>query len=220
MTANIIKRHFKENTEQLIGYIGGQGGTGKSQVIKAIVEFHEKMKVKHTLKLCANTGTAAKQIGGSTTTTLFGFSSKKAGNLQRKFEKVKMIIVDEVSMIGCTQIVNISKALSKGKCCDPSIPFGGVDMIFFGDFVQFPPVKDSVLYSGWSKRKANSISNKGRINKELGIHIWKQANKIAFLDKQMRVTDQAYLDFLNRLREGNCTDSDIEMLNRRVVGQC
>ena len=39
-TENIIKRYLKEDTEQLIGYIGGPGGTGKRQVIKAIIEFH------------------------------------------------------------------------------------------------------------------------------------------------------------------------------------
>ena len=100
---NVVKRHHKEPTEQVIGYVGGPGGTGKSQVIKAIVDFHKKMKVKNTLKLSANTGTAAKHIGGSTTTTLFGFSSEKKNNasLQRTFEKVETIIIDEVSMIGC-----------------------------------------------------------------------------------------------------------------------
>ena len=55
-----------------------------------------------------------------------------------------------IKCANCTQLVKISKALSKGKCVDPSLPFGNVDMIFFGDFVQFPPVKDSALYSGWA----------------------------------------------------------------------
>ena len=59
---NVIKRHKQEETQQIVGYVGGPGGTGKSQVIKAIVEFHRRMKVQNTLKLCANTGTAAKHI--------------------------------------------------------------------------------------------------------------------------------------------------------------
>lgn len=46
-----------------------------------------------------------------------------------------MAIVDEVSMIGCIQLDNISKALIKTKCASISIPFGGIDMIFFGDFL-------------------------------------------------------------------------------------
>ena len=101
-TDNVIKRHFKDDTEQLIAYIGGPGGTGKSQVIKAIIELHKRMKKRHTLKLCANTGTAAKHIEGSTTTTLFGLSAKNkdAKTLQDKFKDIETIIIDEVSMIG------------------------------------------------------------------------------------------------------------------------
>ena len=90
-TENILKRRFKEDTDQLIAYVGGPGGTGKSQVIKAIIEFHEQLKIRHTLKLCANTGTAAKHIEGSTTTTLFGLSSKDkidAKKLQKNFYRV------------------------------------------------------------------------------------------------------------------------------------
>ena len=217
-TDNVIKRHLKEKTEQLIGYVGGPGGTGKSQVIKAIVKFHEEMKLKKSLKMCANTGTAAKHIGGNTTTTLFGFCSKKSEKLQLKFEKVETIIVDEISMIGCLQLVRISKSLSKGKCVDPSIPFGGVDMLFFGDFIQFPPVKDNPLYSGWKNSNTKSNTRAAEIDKQLGIHLWKQVNKIVLLSEQMRCTDDAYRNLLNRLRVGECTDQDVEMLNRRIVG--
>ena len=218
-TDNLIKRHFQEETEQILFYVGGPGGTGKSQVIKAIVEFYKIMKKEHTLKLSANTGTAAKHIGGSTTTTLFGFSSNANAKLQKRFESVNTIIIDEISMIGCSQLLKISKALSKGKCTDPSIPFGKVDMIFFGDFIQFPPVKDTPLYCSWNNEKGKSNSRQAGINKQLGSHLWRQINKIVFLDEQMRCTDKEYLGLLNRLREGKCNDNDVEMLRRRVVGQ-
>ena len=179
------------------------------------------MKVKNTLKLCANTGTAAKHIDGSTTTTLFGFSSKQKSNtkLQSTFEKVHTIILDEVSMIGCAQLVKIANALTRAKCADPSLPFGGIDIIFFGDFIQFPPVKDSPLYCGWNNGKNRATKKQSEINKKLGIFLWKQINHIVLLDEQMRVQDQAYLEMLNRLREGKCTDNDVQMLYRRLVGQ-
>merc|ERR1712203_1149021 len=53
---------------------------------------------------------------------------------------------------------------------------------------------------------------------QMGRHLWSQVDKIVFLTEQMRVTDQAYLDFLNRLRAGKCTDEDMLMLNGRVIG--
>ena len=219
---NVIKRHKKEKTDQVIGYVGGPGGTGKSQVIKAIVHFHEQIKMKHTLKLCANTGTASKHIGGSTTSTLFGFGGKKKDipKLQRNFEKVETIIVDEVSMIGCRQLAKIAKALSYAKCSNSSLPFGGVDIIFFGDFIQFRPVKDTPLYYAWmTQENVRGKKDQSEINKQLGMHLWRQVNHIVLLDEQMRVQDKNYLAMLNRLREGKCTDKDIAMLSGRVVGQ-
>ena len=139
--------------------------------------------------------------------------------MQNIFEDVDTIIVDEVSMIGCRQLATINNALTRAKCASPSVPFGGVDIIFFGDFIQFPPVKDSPLYSAWNDENCTAKTKQSAINKELGRHLWKQVNHIILLDEQMRVQDQAYLELLNRLREGKCLESDFEMLNTRVVGQ-
>ena len=100
--------------------------------------------------MCAYTGTAAKQIGGSTTATLFGFASTKISTLENRFANVDTIIIDEVSMIGCRQLNKISKCLTKAKHANPDLPFGGVDIIFFGDFIQFPPIGDFSLYSDWN----------------------------------------------------------------------
>ena len=41
---NVIKRARQEETIQVIGYIGGPGSTGKSQVIRAVVDFHKEIK--------------------------------------------------------------------------------------------------------------------------------------------------------------------------------
>ena len=216
--SNVIKRERKEETNQLIGYVGGPGGTGKSQVIKAIVAFHEEIKAKHKLKLTAYTGTAAKHIKGSTTSALFSLNSKSKKKLERKFEHVNTIIVDEVSMIGCSQLNNISKQLTKAKHAVASDPFGGVDIIFFGDFIQFPPIMDAPLYSGWKNGSIRSTNLQAEVKKQLGINLWRQVNQVVLLDEQMRIKDKAYQDLLNRLREGKCTDSDIAMLNKRVIG--
>ena len=224
-TENVIKRHFNDETEQLKGYVGGPGGTGKSQLIKAIVAFHKRMNVKHTLKLSAVTGTASKHIGGSTTCTMFGgfesdsITQKDKTKLQTRFKNVETIIIDEVSMVGCRHLAKISTALTTGKCVAPEIPFGGVDIIFFGDFIQFSPIKDTPLYAAWQKNPKISKSKRSEERKQLGMHLWRQVDKIVLLDEQMRCTDQRYLDLLSRLREGKCTDDDIALLNTRVIGQ-
>ena len=214
---NVIKRERGETTKQVIGYIGGPGGTGKSQVIKAIVAFHEEIKAKRKLKLTAYTGTAAKHIGGSTTHALFGINGGGKKKLERTFENVNTIIVDEVSMIGCATLAKISQQLAMAKHINCE-PFGGIDILFFGDFIQFTPIKDASLYDAWSKLPVFSPKTKYEENKLKGMELWRQVNQIVFLDEQMRVTDQRYQDLLNRMREGKCTNSDIQLINGRVIG--
>ena len=121
-----------------------------------------------------------------------------------------------MDVVSC--LIYIHRALCKAKGVDAKVPFGGVDMIFFGDFIQFPPVKDNPLYVAYSKSNKRSKTKRAEINKQLGAHLWTQVNKVVLLDEQMRCTDPVYLELLNRLREGKCTAQDIALLNTRVVG--
>ena len=70
--ANVVKRIKGEEVTQNLIYVGGPVGTGKSQIIKAIVSFHTQIRQRNTLRLCSYTGTAAKDIGGSTISSLVG----------------------------------------------------------------------------------------------------------------------------------------------------
>ena len=61
-------------------------------------------------------------------------------------------------------------------------------------------------------------NKKGVAQREAIFNVWKNLSHVVLLDEQMRVQDRRYLDFLNRLREGECTLGDVEMLNKRVIG--
>jgi len=204
---NVIKREKKEEVRHLMAYVGGQGDTGKSQIIKAIVAFHEELNIKYKLRLCAFTGTAAKHIGGCTITSLAGFGSISISNLEKKWNGVETIILDEVSMVGCILLAKLSRNATRAKHGDPSVPFGGIDIIYFGDFIQFPPVFDTPLYWAYNKEKLSSSTRESEVKKQIGRSIWKQVTHIIFLDEQMRVTDQKYLDILDRIREGKALTS-------------
>ena len=52
--------------EQLIMYLGGMGGTGKSQVIKALIHFFKSRNESHRFVVLAPTGTAAALLHGLT----------------------------------------------------------------------------------------------------------------------------------------------------------
>ena len=54
-----------------------------------------------------------------------------------------LIVVDEVSMLGCSKLIELDVTLQKLKKI--SAPFGGLDVIIVGDFAQLPPLKQTPL---------------------------------------------------------------------------
>lgn len=124
---------------------------------------------------------------------------------------------------------------------DNSIPFGGVNIIYFGDILQFKPVKDQALYTPVHKTLHNEEFNKILIdtNKQnskdmvmrdqkdnnpnylelaIGRSLWLQTKYAVVLKRQMRTIDVRYNSLLNRLRNCECNKQDHELLLTRVVG--
>ena len=78
----IIANHAStKKPGQLIMYIGGMAGTGKSQVIKALTAFFEKWNESHRIVITAPTGTAAALVGGSTYHSILGINDKSASTI-------------------------------------------------------------------------------------------------------------------------------------------
>jgi primosomal protein N' len=92
----IIANHaISANPEQLRMYLGGMGGTGKSQVIKALSSFFEGRKEAHRFIIVAPTGTAAALLGGSTYHSMFGINERmnisKIGHIKAKLSGVEYV---------------------------------------------------------------------------------------------------------------------------------
>jgi PIF1-like helicase len=64
-------------------YLGGTGGTGKSQVIKALISFFEKHNESHRIMILAPTGSAAALLNGSTYHSVLGINNAKDGDMIR-----------------------------------------------------------------------------------------------------------------------------------------
>src|ERR1700722_14160865 len=154
----IVANHaVSPGAEQLMMYVGGMGGTGKSQVIKALMEFYKSRNESHRFVVLAPTGTAAALLHGSTYHSFLGvpidsqtaFRNETTNNEQVKtrLDGVEYIFLDEVSMVACDDNYKISSQLAKGLN-EFGMPYGGINMIFAGDFAQLPPVFGSPLYSG------------------------------------------------------------------------
>jgi hypothetical protein len=132
-------------SEQLKMYIGGMGGTGKSQVLNAISAFFSQHNEAFHFLIVAPTGSAAALLAGSTYHSMLGINEKTGGATNKALAQVRTrlagvdyIFLDEVSMLSSHSLYKISAQLCR-VMNQLETAFGGVNMIFAGDFGQLPP---------------------------------------------------------------------------------
>jgi len=217
--------------KQLKMYLGGMGGTGKSQVIKALIKYFEKRQESYRIMILAPTGTAAALLNGSTYHSVLGVKPDKSSMNQNEYtllaqiqsclDGVDYIFLDEVSMVSCSDFYYISSQLAK-VYNQYDVPFGGVNMIFAGDFAQLAPVNAQPLYSGSVGTSINSsVSEKGQIN-AIGKALWHQVTTVVILHKNMRQNTQSSDDAklrtaLENMRYAACTQEDLKFLCSKIV---
>ena len=68
----------------------------------------------------------------------------RVDNINKRLGDASLIIIDEVSMMGCSKFMELDAMLKKAKNCD--LPFGGLDILLCGDFAQLPAVKQTSLH--------------------------------------------------------------------------
>lgn len=138
-------RQINSSRENFV--VTGKAGTGKSTFLQYLSHAAPKRTV-----VTAFSGIAAINIGGMTLHSLFLFPFKpllpgddsikefRQGSSRRHLlEKVDMIIVDELSMLRSDifQAIDYSLRINSGN---RKIPFGGKQLVLFGDIFQLPPV--------------------------------------------------------------------------------
>jgi len=231
---NIVAAHaVKKNPIQLTMYLGGMAGTGKSQVIKSLIEFFCIRKEQYRFVVLAPTGSAAALVHGSTYHSMLGIrdssgeedvSKKSLSQVKDRMSGIAYIFIDEISMMSCQDMYRISARLAKIR--NNSLdPFGGVNMIFAGDFSQLPPAMNNPpLYSGNIKNRADSSTTIYGQEKSIGKALWHQVTTVVILKKNMRQRTQTdedakFRQALENMRYRACTDEDIEFLNSLVAGK-
>ncbi|CAF3323675.1 unnamed protein product [Rotaria socialis] len=219
------------NSGQLIMCIPGCGGTSKSQLIRALTKYFLVTKRTQMARKLAPTGIAATEIGGMTIHSFLGEQRNsgkprtiKAGDLklEKEWILIEYLLIDEMSMVGLTLLVKLNRIISAAKHVDPQIPFGGVNVIFFGDYLQYQPVYDAPLHTDFpllSKKKSAKLPTEKEIQQRVARSLIIQINCVVKLTQQMRMEDIRYLQLLERLRHGQCNYDDYELLMTRVVGQ-
>lgn len=187
----------------------GNAGTGKSVLLNAI---REEMPVAVT----ASTGIAALNVGGATIHSFTGLGigkypvDKIISNMLRaeeqyndktydKLRKLRALAIDEISMLEGTYFELVDELFRKIKGSEE--PFGGVQVIMFGDFLQLPP-----------------INKTGIARFPFETEVWRNlAPDVHMLRKTFRQEDQEFADILNDIRMGTLTPKGVAMLNERFT---
>jgi len=173
-----------KNTDKNV-LIKGIAGSGKSFLLRTLVKHFEDENI--SFAVLAPTGVAAINIEGRTIHSFFGFIPTSGGlvtrqapkpYVQQRIAQTEILIIDEVSVVGAALLEAMEERCRRYG--SNGMFFGGKRLIFFGDFEQLPPVKDSIL----------TISP-----------VWKELNvQTVYLTTSFRQTDDKLLEILNHIR--------------------
>ena len=228
----IIANHVvRPNSESLKMYIGGMGGTGKSQVLKAVSNFFESRNEAHRFIIVAPTGTAAALLSGSTYHSILGINemsseaqtTKSLMQVRTRILGVDYIFLDGISMLSCHDMYKISAQLCK-VMNEPTVPFGGLNMLFAGDFAQLPPPVGGEKVALYSRTVGLSETWKKAQEDAMGRALWHQVTTVVILRQNMRQRSQSKDDdklqkALENMRYKDCTLADIQFLRSRITSQ-
>ncbi|KAF8234922.1 hypothetical protein L208DRAFT_1259754 [Tricholoma matsutake] len=127
----IVANHAcSTDADQLKMNIARMAGTGKTQVLKALVEFFKQRNKSHCFIIVAPTGSATALLQGLTYHSVFGLNSngKWISGVKERLEGVHYVFLDEVSMLSCRDMYLISARLAH-VMNNLDAPFGGLNFI-------------------------------------------------------------------------------------------
>lgn len=204
-------------------FLTGSAGSGKTYLAS---QFANNTKLN--VAVTATTGVAALNLGGETIHRFLGLGIAsrpfEAGKIIGKWASVKKsskkwdvekwkvmeeldaIIIDEVSMLRRDQFELIDIVLSSIK--ENNLPFGGVQMILVGDFLQLPPV-----VSETDRRKYSDLVEPYCFQSDM----WKHGAFQSFnLTTNYRQGEGEFLNALEEIRIGSLTEDTVSLLDSRV----
>jgi len=192
-------------------FVTGRAGTGKSTLLRALRD-----SISDEAVVLAPTGLAAVNVGGQTIHSFFGFPPRliRSDDIRRSrngrlMRKLKLIIIDEVSMVRSDMMWAIDQSLrvNRGR---PREAFGGVRLMLFGDLHQLPPVvQGDVAQHLEAEFGGPFFFQVDALREGAGMSLLE-------LDRVFRQRDETFLTVLNRIRDGDATEDDLKVLNDRT----
>jgi len=196
-------------------FITGPGGTGKTRLVKHLIAYAKS--INKNIPVCAMTGCAAilLECNARTLHSWSGIKLAKQSNelvvasvlknrhALKSWKSAQGLILDEVSMLS-KKIFEIIEEIAR-RTKHNQLPFGGMQVIFTGDFFQLPPVGTY----------GDPDTEKFCFESPIWNMVFKPKNHIE-LKTMFRQSDPLYIDILQQIRRGNLDDDKKAILKSYV----
>ncbi len=189
-------------------FLTGSAGTGKTFLLNQFIDYLKKKNIK--VGITASTGIAATHLGGRTIHSWVGMGIEQAMNnksieklvkneeLKERIKEAEVLIIDEISMLDAERLDLVDQICKAVK--DPFLPFGGTQIIMCGDFFQLPPI---------DKNKQPRFAYDS--------FAWQDPEmKVCYLEEQFRQDDSKFVNILNKIRDNNAGQKDLDLLKQRL----
>jgi ATP-dependent DNA helicase PIF1 len=192
-------------------FITGAGGVGKSHILSNLYDEAKKRRLE--IAMTAPTGIAATNLKAGRTIHSYGKLGLakvslddiratfmgRMGNYytwRKIWRNTDILVLDEISMVGASLLEKVELCARLSREID--IPFGGMQVVFCGDFYQLPPVQDRFVFL---------------------TPLWIQMRlPVIYLTAPVRQrNDLRWFHILNRIRVGELVPKDIDELHKRVT---
>ncbi|MFA6194514.1 MAG: PIF1 family DEAD/DEAH box helicase [Patescibacteria group bacterium] len=187
----------------------GPAGSGKTFLLNKYIAYLKDKKIG--VAITASTGIAATYIGGRTIHSWAGIGIKdslsskdihnltKRAYLKKQFEKVSVLVIDEISMLHAHRLDMVDKVCQAFK--DNYLPFGGIQIVMSGDFFQLPPISPGG----------------GEAEFVYKADVWAEMDlRVCYLDEQHRQKDKKMTKVLKSLRQDTVGPEIVGLLKERM----
>ena len=202
-------------------FLTGEPGSGKTHTINEYTAYLRSRSIEPAIT--ASTGIAATHIGGMTIHSWSGIGIKTKLDKQslnkiasseyivRRVRKAKVLIIEEVSMLTSGTLLMVDTVCREIK--QSTEPFGGMQVVFAGDFFQLPPI---VKRETEERAQIELIERSSRFAYDSPS--WTGTNPIVcYLTEQYRQDDSDFLNLLSAIRHNAFVSDHLHHIEKRII---